>query len=131
MRRIVTSSLQSTDGGHGPADGFFDRILKYIPADIVAGWVALDGLIRTSGAAVLWGVFGVMAAFAFLWTMKQTSVPGKPKAMQQSVLAAVSFAVWVFALHSGPFAAMTYSESLGSAALIIYTLGVGLVVPSE
>ena len=133
MRRIVTTSLQAAGGpgGPGPVDSFFDRILKYIPADIVAGWVALDGLIRGSGTAVLWGGFLVMMVIAFVWTMNQTSVPGKPKAMQQSVLAAVSFAVWVFALHSGPFSLMTYNESLGSAALIVYTLGVGAIVPSE
>lgn len=132
MRRIVTTSLQATGKGGGEqTDGFFDRVIKYIPADIVAGWVALDGLTAGLGSMALWAMFGIMTVFAFFWTMKQTAVPGKPGAIQQSAVAAVSFAVWVFALHSGPFGLMTYPESYGSIVLIIYTLGIGLVVPAE
>ena len=39
MRRIVSTQLQAAGASTRP-DGFFDRIIKYIPSDIVAGWDA-------------------------------------------------------------------------------------------
>ena len=46
MRRIVTQQEQALGGGAGEGiDGFFDRILKYIPADVVGAWIAVTGLI--------------------------------------------------------------------------------------
>ena len=128
MRRIVSSQLQATGAAARP-DGFFDRIIKYIPSDIVAGWVALDGLSRGLNPGVLWALLGVVAVLAFFWTKKQTTVPGQPPAMTQCLVAVVSFLVWAFALHSGPFATLTYPEAYGAIALIVYTLGIGLVVP--
>jgi len=130
MRRIVSARLQAT-GAAPQVDGFFDRIIKYIPADIVAGWVALDGLSKGLAAGVLWGLFAVVALLAFFWTRKQTHVAGQPPAIRQSIIAAASFVVWAFALHSGPFGPIAYPEAYGSIALIVYTLGIGLVVPPE
>lgn len=130
MRRIVTARLQATGGGQ-PADGFFDRIIKYIPADVVAGWVAVDGLTKTFATTVLWGLFAVFAILAFLWTKKQTAVAGQPPALLQSFVAAASFAVWAFALHSGPFGPIAYPDAAGSVALIVYTLAIGLIVPPD
>jgi hypothetical protein len=128
MRRIVSTRLHAAGGAARP-DGFFDRIIKYIPADIVAGWVALDGLSRGLEPTVLWGLLVIVAALAFFWTRKQTSVPGQPPATTQCLVAVLSFVVWAFALHSGPFATLTYPEAYGSIALIVYTLSIGLIVP--
>jgi len=129
MRRIVTAQLQATRGAAASPDGPFDRIIKYIPADIVAGWVALDGFSKGLNVGVLWGLLAVVAIFAFLWTKKQTDVPGQPPAVKQSVIAMISFVVWAFALQSGPFASLGYPEAYGSISIIVYTLGIGLVVP--
>jgi len=128
MRRIVSSQLQAA-GGPVQIDGFFDRVIKYIPSDIVAAWVALDGLSKGLQDAILWVLLGVIAVFTFFWTQKQTFVAGKPPATKQSIVATVSFLVWAFALHSGPFAPMMYDARLGSIGLIVYTLGIGLIVP--
>jgi hypothetical protein len=128
MRRIVTTALQST-GTNVPPDGFFDRILKYIPADIVAGWVALDGLSGGLSVTVLWVLFAAIAILAYFWMLKQTHVPGQPPAIKQAIVATISFGVWAFALQSGPFDAMAYSSQLAAAVLIVYTLAIGLIVP--
>ena len=128
MRRIVSTQLQATGAAARP-DGFFDRIIKYIPTDIVAGWVALDGLSRGLDQAVLWGLLAVVAVLAYFWTRKQTTVAGQPPATTQCLVAVASFLIWAFALHSGPFATLTYPEAYGSIALIVYTLSIGLIVP--
>ncbi len=44
-------------------DSYFDKVLKYIPADIVAAWVAVTGLVSSARdipqQAVLWVAFAV------------------------------------------------------------------------
>jgi hypothetical protein len=134
MRRIVASQRQATAGAV-KLDTFFDRVMKYIPADIVGAWVALTGLVAGAAgiptARVLWGVFAVMMAITFAWTLKQTAMEGAPPARMQAAISTGSFAVWVFAL-GGPFASLSwYAPVYGSIVLILYTLVVGLVVPGE
>jgi hypothetical protein len=56
-RRIVTTRMQAA-GEQAAPDDFGARIVKYIPADVVAAWVALVALVPASAAsrtAVLWG----------------------------------------------------------------------------
>jgi hypothetical protein len=135
MRRIVATQRQAAAAGPVQLDSFFDRVIKYVPADIVGAWVALTGLVAGAAgipsARVLWIVFAVMTVITFAWTVKQTAVPGAPPAMTQAVISTGSFVVWVFAL-GGPFSSLTwYAPVYGSILLILYTLAIGLVVPKE
>jgi len=134
MRRVIGFQRQATAGA-APVDTFFDRVIKYIPSDVVGAWIALTGLV--AGAAgiprgrVLWVLFGVMTAITFAWTLKQTSLAGAPPARTQAAVSTGSFIVWVFAL-GGPFATLSwYVPVYGSIVLIVYTLFIGLVVPKE
>ena len=57
-RRIVTRQLESTRGG-AQVDTYFDKVIKYIPADVVAAWTVVSGLVASAGdevpkATVLW-----------------------------------------------------------------------------
>ena len=135
-RRIVTTQLQANTPTNPPIDTYFDRVIKYIPADIVAGWTAVTGLIAGAAAQiphemVLWIAFAAFLVLTALWTLKQTRAPDKSLAGTQIAVSTVAFAVWVFAL-GGPFESLGfYHRVYGSLALIFYTLVVGLVVPSE
>src|SRR5580658_9072245 len=105
-RRIQTMSLQTLapgGGGGTPPDGYFDRIVKYVPADVVAAWTAVAAAVKGAGASVsaptvLWICFVFGVVFTPLWVLKQTSVDGKPKAITQAAIATLAFIVWVFAL---------------------------------
>ena len=44
-RRIITNQYQSK-GEEAKLDGYFDKLIKYIPTEIVGGWVAITGLIK-------------------------------------------------------------------------------------
>ena len=131
-RRIVTTRYQSTGGS---VDTYFDKVIKYIPADIVGAWVAVTGLI-SSGSGVpttllLWIAFVAGTILTALWTLKQTSAPDKKPARTQVLVATGSFIVWVFALGD-PFATLGFYRPLyGSLLLIFYTLAIGLVTPTE
>ena len=65
-RRIITpGALETMKGVEGPEslegaaigvqqiDGFWDRVIKNIPGDVVAGWTAILGLFGASPGAVV------------------------------------------------------------------------------
>ena len=115
-------------------DSYFDKVLKYIPADIVAAWVAVTGLVSSARdipqQAVLWVAFGIGLLLTGWWTWKQASVPGRRPPVTQALISTVAFAVWVFAL-GGPFQHFPGREVYGSLLLILYTLVAALVNPQE
>jgi hypothetical protein len=133
-RRIVTTQLHAA-GVTPTVDNYFEKLLKNIPADIVAAWMLVSSLIASAtgvpSSMILWIAFGVGVVLTALWTWKQTSIPGKKTAVTQICIATVAFIVWVFAL-GGPFASMAFYRPLyGSLLLILYTLVVALINPSE
>ncbi|MEO0704390.1 MAG: hypothetical protein AAF050_01865 [Cyanobacteria bacterium J06649_5] len=134
-RRIVARRLESTRS-QAQVDTYFDKVVKYIPADVVAAWTVASGLIASAGEQVpkdflLWiaYVFGIV--ITALWTWRQTQARGLPIAKTQIVIATVAFAIWVAAL-GGPFESLpSYQRLYGSLLLIAYTLGVGVMTPPE
>src|SRR3954470_23149525 len=106
-RRIQTTALQAT-GGNVALDGYFDRVIKYVPSDIVGAWIAVTGIINSldrtdpNKEVVHWTVFIVGVLLAVAWTWRQTTEPGKPTATLQITMSAIAFVVWVAAL-GGPF----------------------------
>lgn len=128
-RRVVTVQLEAA-GAAPKLDTYFDKIVKYIPGDIVAAWVAVSGLVKSATdvptSTVLWVCFAVGVALTAAWTWKQTNVEGQPAAVQQIIISTVAFCVWVFALGA-PFDTLAWYHSVyASLALIGYTLVVGL-----
>ena len=136
MRRIRTTKFEAAGGAPG-VDTFFDRVAKYIPAEIVSAWVAAKGVIEAAATQskqiVLWICFGLGVVLTALYMLKQTAVPGKPPAITQTLIATGAFVVWVIALGE-PFSSLLgQSEQAlyGSLLLIFYTLAVGLITPKE
>ncbi len=107
-------------------DSYFEKLVKYIPADILAAYVAITG-ITASNDPPPWltcGVFGVLLALTPLYVCY---VKTQPKGFVSSktfhwVTACLAFSAWVFAL-GGPFATFVwYKPYLGSVVLILTTL---------
>ena len=101
-RRINTVSLQATDGtGGGKHDGYADRIVKFVPGDVVAGWLAVTSAIKAAAAPpserTLWIIFFFGLLFAAAWTWKQASEPGKTPPYMQTAVSTVAFFVWAYA----------------------------------
>ncbi len=133
-RRIVTTPAKGL-GAARPVDTYFDKVVKNIPADIVAAWVTVTGLISAASdvpvATVLWIAFAFGLVLTFFWTLRQTREAGQPPAYTQSAIAAGAFAVWVLAL-GGPFATLAFYRPLyGSLLLIAYSLVVAVINPPE
>lgn len=145
-RRIITESLvQNTalesleTGGAQVQDGYWDKVIKNIPADIVAGWTAMLGLFAgspgvmpdTNSTMILWGLLAVFLGATFLWTYRQTSVPNAKPAWTQIIISTIAFAVWAIALGV-PFNTLEfYDPRVAAAILIVWTIVVGAINPNE
>lgn len=134
-RRIVSVKYES--GESSPrVDSYFDRLLKYIPADVVGAWLTANGLIQSAGDDVpklglLWLTFALGLAATAGWTLDQTREPKKKPAWTQTMISTGAFGVWIFAL-GGPFAELAFYKPLyGSLLLVFYTLFVARIKPPE
>lgn len=104
-------------------DGYFDRLFKYIPAELVAGYIFVNGTVKQitdqSSAEVLhWILFTAFWILTplYLWRVQ------KVKKIQQHIISLLSFIVWVFAL-GGPFALYGwYDPVYGALLLPFYTI---------
>lgn len=110
-------------------ESYFEKLLRNIPADIVGGYTALQGIIidqAGNSPTIQWIVFGVLLSLTPLYVCyMKTEPPGFTlNKIFPCMASAFAFAVWVFAL-GGPFAAQWpkwYMPVYGSIALILTTL---------
>ena len=145
-RRIVTDediqmakALEGTDAVDLQADGYWDKVVKNVPADIVAGWTAILGLFKTAPGVIpdintttiLWVLSGIFLIATFFWTFRQTSVAGQKPAWVQIAVSTVAFGVWAIALGT-PFDSLSfYDPRVAAAILIVWTVIVGAINPNQ
>ncbi len=107
-------------------DDYSTRLLKYIPAEVIALYLTLISLLRSAeriGAEWQWIIFfvGVVATPLYLWRLLRV------RKLLQLVLSTVSFAVWVFALGE-PFAQLSwYAPVYGGILLCVYTFFIPII----
>lgn len=109
-------------------DDYKQRLIKYIPAEVIALHLTLDALLRASGegqGALPWAVFAFCFAATPLYLWR---VAGVGKA-SQLLISTVAFAVWIFAV-GGPFAALAwYKPIYGGILLPAYTFLIPIFTP--
>ncbi|MDJ0580694.1 hypothetical protein [Crocosphaera sp.] len=133
-RRIITSQLEAKTEG-AKLDGYFDKLLKYIPTEIVGGWIAITGLIKSASNiptnTILWILLAIFTGLTALYILKQTEEANKPAAIKQTTISSIAFIVWVFAIGE-PFDSLSfYNPIYGSILLILYNLTIPLINPIE
>jgi len=133
--RDIQSFNQSEAGSRIPAgttypvtkDGYFDRLFKYIPAELVAGYIFVLGVVEQLTDAgeikvfqwLLFVIFCILTPL-YLWRLQ------KVMKIQQHIISLLSFVVWAFAL-GGPFALCGwYNPVYGSILLPVFTLLVAI-----
>lgn len=136
MPRAIVSEALHAGGGIGEVDTYFDKIIKYIPADIVGAWVAANGVVRIAdprpGSRTLWLMFLGGLVLCAAWTFVQVARTNKQAAPLQTLVSVGAFTVWVYAL-GGPFPDWLgwYKPVTASLLLIGYTLAVSFVDPNS
>jgi hypothetical protein len=117
---------------HGPTpDNYLGRMVKYFPTEAIAIWIACSDVVeRASGSSILlWIVFGACAISSILLVLLRSRKPWQRLPVQQAVVSAVGFAVWVFATGA-PFSSLSfYDPTLASITLLAFCLLSGLIVP--
>jgi hypothetical protein len=109
------------------ADTYQDRLLKLIPAEVIATYIFLDGVLRLAPANVpvpmlRWFVFVVLLFGTWFYLSRVENVTKK----HQLAISTIAFALWVFYL-GGPFASFRwYSPIYGAILLPLYTFGVAI-----
>ncbi|MEH2334376.1 hypothetical protein [Nostoc sp.] len=116
-------------------DDYFSKLLKYIPTEIVGGWIAITGLIKSATGiptnTILWVLLIIFTVITAAYILQQTSERQKPPAVKQTIISSIAFLVWVFALGE-PFSSLSfYSPVYGSILLIICSLIIPLINPIE
>jgi len=114
--------------GTATRDGYFDRLFKYIPSELVAGYIFVLGVVNQLIDAgeirifqwLLFIVFCILTPL-YLWRVQ------KVLKVQQHIISLLSFVVWVFAL-GGPFALSEwYNPVYGAILLPVFTLVVAII----
>lgn len=132
-RRVREFSLQSIQGG-GEPDGYLDRVVKYVPADVIAAWTAavavIKGAVGIPNVLVMLICFVVGLGLAFWWTLKQTATAGQPPAYKQAIIATLAFLVWVLALgdlNDALKVVTAWNEAYAKLILIAFTFVSGKI----
>ncbi len=99
-------------------DGYRDRLLKLIPAEIVAAYLALQANLMELGDAVIW----VVIAALFVLTFFYLRLLGGVKKPKQLVFSSVSFLIWVYSIAPEPILKDLYNPPLASVVLVMWTL---------
>lgn len=133
-RRIITQEYQTKAEG-AKLEGYFDKLIKYIPTEIVGGWIAITGVIKSASDIptnrILWILLAIFTILTAIYILQQTSEPDKPPAIKQTTISTIAFIVWVFALGE-PFDSLSfYNPIYGSILLILYNLIIPLINPIE
>lgn len=115
-----------------PRDEYLERLVKYVPAEMISLYVAVRGAaVDYSGVGGDWALFFGLCLLTPLYVARVTREAGKPPAWKQIVVGTAAFAIWVFAI-GGPFeSAEWYSATLAGILLPLATFGFATVVPAE
>jgi hypothetical protein len=132
-RRINNISYQAADGSSQKPDDYFDRIVKLIPGDVVAGWLAITSAAKAasslSSESLLWTVFLGGFVLAGVWTWIKSSEPKKPKPYIQTAVSMAAFFVWAYATGGAPplWPGAIYNPLHATILMAGFTLLSGLV----
>lgn len=143
MGRTIITAQDLTDRGGRPTaaaaaearapDNFLDRLIKYIPADVIAAYLTIDNILKGGLkdperlSIYLWAVFVILLIVTPLYLWR---VAGVTK-WEQIGLSAVAFAVWVFAL-GGPFTQLDFYDPILAAVILpIASLIIAIVQPNR
>ena len=141
-RRVISSAATAAGTNQGSTvngDEYLGRLVKYIPSEIIALYVAVAGVIPTppnntdKAASVthvaLWWNFFLCLLLTPIYIWWATRNPNRMFPTVQITLSTIAFAVWVFAL-GGPFEHMRPGY-VASIVLMFVTFVFGMIKPNQ
>lgn len=140
MSRLVTPNSptrnDATMTAANDGDGYLDRVAKYVPTEIVAGYIALNG--AATGLPGTWQFPGLGGIFLICLILTPVYLyyaakPGQPKRLQITI-SVIAFVIWAYAVGgaSGFFGANAlnwHNAALASILLVLFSLISGAFAP--
>jgi hypothetical protein len=109
------------------ADDLFTQILKYIPAEIVAAFLTIDGIFQSAlkppDLTIQWAMFFLLLFCTPIYLWRVTNDNNLNAAKGQMIVGTIAFFIWVFAI-GGPFTSFEwYTENVywGSIGVAVCT----------
>ncbi len=129
-------------------DGYVQKVIKYIPAEIVAGYTALAGYLSLDANMPIPGhyktyyliLLGILVAITPVWTyfavLDNANTGGNTRrSVFHAVIATISFLIWVYAVGNPLLKAVMcecsstncsncglYNPVLGAILLVLFTI---------
>jgi len=139
-------ALGAPAAGNTDTDDYPTRMAKYVPAEVVAFYLAADklftkasdltGLDRADAFVQKYlyyfavGIF-VIALIGTPFYYRQMATNNEPWRVQAGI-ATVAFAVWAYAVQGGIYSqAGLYSTAIASFLVLVWTFGAGFVKPGQ
>jgi hypothetical protein len=128
MSRLV----EAVDADRAGARGYLERVAKYVPAEIVAAYLTMNGFIGAADPprrpALYLFSFGAALACtpAYLAAMAK---PGQSRGLHLAV-STLAFIVWAYSLDGAFREFALYDPVVSSLALVVFTLLSGLFAPA-
>jgi len=124
---MVKAKLPEDEKEKVKPDDYKERILKFIPAEVVTLYLFLYGLAKASEdliqfEVISWVLFavGIIGTILYLWRIGKVD-------WLQILISTIAFVVWVFAL-GGPFLQLPWYNSVYGALLLpIYTFFIPII----
>jgi hypothetical protein len=129
------SAMGSAGAATGKGDGYIDRLIKYIPAEIIALYLGVVNVIPSplgSHKNALWTVSAISAICVPVYMYLSTRQDGHGALWPQVVISSAAFPLWVFAI-GGPFAQYSWYDGyrwVGAVVICFATFLFGLYVPA-
>ena len=127
ISRTVSYATSATQADS--ADSYIDRLVKYIPSEIIALYLGVINVVPTQDSSYwfsLWIIAIVTTIITPIYMYFATSEPGEPTAWTQITVSSVAFPIWVFAT-GGPFTQFSWYKDKHWIAAVILTFSTFLI----
>jgi uncharacterized membrane protein YccC len=137
-RQILKAPQKGKSAGTGPDiamppdtgyDNYYSRLVKLIPAEVIAFYLALDALVAAlpEQQIMLWVAFGITLIGAWFYLGRVANVTS----LVQRLLSIVALVIWVY-VTGGPFAGLPwYNIAYGKVVLVVFTFFVPVLYLGE
>lgn len=101
---IKDSHAEDSNGIYSEADsevrhhGYFSRVIKYVPAEIIGAWVVGINLIDEREVPVLFFLFLFMVCICPFYINRETKKESPVNAWSQIIIGTIAFPIWALAI---------------------------------
>ena len=123
--------------GSTPGREYLERVAKYIPAEIIATYTAVNGTLASLPVALkYWFLLGNLVicwAFTPIYLKLLAMPKDKPSLRTQQIMSTIAFPIWAYSVSGdkGFFGGELhiYFEGAASAFILLFSLISGAVIP--